>query len=1694
MAQKNDSFKERQIEEMEVLQAVFMDDFKDLRKKDAWKVYRPPEVCLSLIPLQSTYGGEVYAKIDMIVRCPEKYPDVMPEIKLENSKGLSNQQIASLKSELENQAKEAVGEVMIYDLAQHVQNFLHLNNKPGPKSFFEEMMSNKKEKEEKEMREKQKKVDFLKKKEQKQLQQIEDEIHKRKEALKEETRKMKEARMMADMEDDDSINVTSIKKDSDPKNRSSSSPALSPRRVRKDSDSFSKGDRKRRTSTPTRDRDRSNSVEIGDHSKEHKGTSILAFNIKTERTIHRGKCLGHSARGSTVYAGMDTETGELVSIAEWVLQWRHVGRKMGVDDKEEYEKEASKYLKQVNNIEQELCSLLKLDQKNLLNYLSMKWVHDGGRIIIYVLKEFAGGGNLEMHTKKRVPVPYELLRFYTFEVLEGLTYLHNKAVTHKDLRTSCVFLEKDGAVKLADYSLDKRIADLYEMVELTRPGVHFSNLENRPATLGRSAKKADVYQLGVMLLSLALGQPVTNSLPEVPTYLPPELQDFITKCLMKDEKTRWSAFQLQEHEFVKTSLSHAAIHARKVQAAQDFLQKEGAKDQDADQSQEMPLFLRGDTSGQSRLTSEFEILEWLGKGGFGDVIKVRNQLDGRFYAIKRILLNPKSKQFNRKITREVKLLSRLNHENVVRYYNSWIETSMEPVPDDSCTSSSSPADLIQSPPHPKAAASIRNSLGFLDNIENFAPTLADASGEWSISVDVPQGGAESSSSDSGSDDDDDEDDDRDFAVFGREFLNSDSVSESDEGIIFERSNKSSHAEECRLTVEKQQANKSSEERPKAQFLYIQMEFCEKSTLRNCIDAGLYLDTNRVWRLFREIIEGLIHIHEQGMIHRDLKPVNIFLDSNDHVKIGDFGLATTDIIAKQNTALMDVTLPSTSQTEVTSSKSGSMTADGETAMTGKVGTALYVSPEVMKSATMKMHYDQKVDSYSLGIIFFEMCYRPLSTGMERVKTLSNLRQATIELPDDFDEIEMPNQVAVIRWMLQHDPVNRPTSQELLQSDYLPPPQMEEAELNEVLRSTISNPQCKAYKRMIGAMFSQPVSAADEFMFDVDIHKGSFSTHSTLIFNYVCDTMETIFKKHGAIKVTTPTLMPKNTLYDQNDQYTCFMNKSGGLVALPYDLRAPFSRYLARNNVSSLKRYSIERVYREKKLYGLHPRELTEAAVDIVTPNQGNLVPEAEVLHIIHEIIHEFPPLKDRNYYLRVNHTALMRGILMHCGIADELHNDVVTIINETKTAKHKKQQLFNRLTNVGVAEQSIESLITYIETDGSFGKVASILKSITKTKGQAGSLAKKGLHELEAILSNAEHLGVKVPAILTLGLVYNTHHFSGVVFQVVMEVPRKKGKHVLDILAAGGRYDGLIARFRMSRDLVSQTAVGASIAVDKIVAACMDIRDKTEMEIPTISDVLICTLGHRAMVKEQLHLASDLWAAGISTQVLYDTTKSLEEMQDICRDKGVSHLIVFKDTEIGSVKVQSFDKETSRTIEKKMSPQEVTEGLQRIYQAKLEESVPQTSRTSSMSSQVPSEGQTQTSHTSSHTGLPNFTITFLMPDSKLATSTKKKYESQIYAKVTPPLKQLSSKAKVFVIGVELPVAVLKTIAACLDIDGDEATYDSSISEIVEKHQRFRKYLTKIFDKIHSLKFENTSGGNSSVIIIYGLKDDCYKVLL
>jgi translation initiation factor 2-alpha kinase 4 len=112
-------------------------------------------------------------------------------------------------------------------------------------------------------------------------------------------------------------------------------------------------------------------------------------------------------------------------------------------------------------------------------------------------------------------------------------------------------------------------------------------------------------------------------------------------------------------------------------------------------------------------------------------------------------------------------------------------------------------------------------------------------------------------------------------------------------------------------------------------------------LRDLITRGLYKNTQEIWRLFRQILEGLVHIHGLNIVHRDLKPENIFIsisaDGADNVKIGDFGLATSG--------------------QFSVDKAGANVIETDD-MTRSIGTAYYSAPEV-RSAVNGM-YSTKVD--------------------------------------------------------------------------------------------------------------------------------------------------------------------------------------------------------------------------------------------------------------------------------------------------------------------------------------------------------------------------------------------------------------------------------------------------------------------------------------------------------------------------------------------------------------------------------------------------------------------------------------------------------------------------------------------------------------------------------------------------------------
>ncbi|NWS32194.1 E2AK2 kinase, partial [Polioptila caerulea] len=171
--------------------------------------------------------------------------------------------------------------------------------------------------------------------------------------------------------------------------------------------------------------------------------------------------------------------------------------------------------------------------------------------------------------------------------------------------------------------------------------------------------------------------------------------------------------------------------------------------------------------------------------------------------------------------------------------------------------------------------------------------------------------------------------------------------------------------------------------------FIQMEFCEQGTLEK------WIAKNREHRKYHEmaqnkflqIVKGVQYIHSEELIHRDLKPQNIFISHDNKIKIGDFGL-------------------------VTSMAFETLTEDR--------GTKSYMAPE--QSGTK---YGKEVDIYALGLIWFEIL--SAFTYHEKTKVWPSVRKG--ELPECFTN-QFLTEASIIKKMLSKDPSGRITISHLL----------------------------------------------------------------------------------------------------------------------------------------------------------------------------------------------------------------------------------------------------------------------------------------------------------------------------------------------------------------------------------------------------------------------------------------------------------------------------------------------------------------------------------------------------------------------------------------------------------------------------------------------------------------------------------------
>jgi eukaryotic-like serine/threonine-protein kinase len=171
-----------------------------------------------------------------------------------------------------------------------------------------------------------------------------------------------------------------------------------------------------------------------------------------------------------------------------------------------------------------------------------------------------------------------------------------------------------------------------------------------------------------------------------------------------------------------------------------------------------------------------------------------------------------------------------------------------------------------------------------------------------------------------------------------------------------------------------------------------MEWVEGELLRKILNNERKLVPDRALKIAAGVCDALEYIHAQGVVHRDLKPENIMVDSEDRVKLIDFGIAS-------EAGARRLTFGKLSQV---------------------MGTADYISPEQVKSK----RGDARSDIYALGVILYEMLTGNTPFPGSNPFVIMNSRLANHAVPPrEIDPEISPQMQEVIYRALEREPKHR-----------------------------------------------------------------------------------------------------------------------------------------------------------------------------------------------------------------------------------------------------------------------------------------------------------------------------------------------------------------------------------------------------------------------------------------------------------------------------------------------------------------------------------------------------------------------------------------------------------------------------------------------------------------------------------------------
>ena len=222
------------------------------------------------------------------------------------------------------------------------------------------------------------------------------------------------------------------------------------------------------------------------------------------------------------------------------------------------------------------------NHKNIINYIESFYVGNE----LSVIMEYLPGGALTDVVTETIMRDGQIAAVCS-EALQGLDYLHQHGILHRDIKSDNVLLGMDGRVKLIDFGFCANVRGDEEKHK-TMVGTPYWMA---PEVISRKqyGKKVDIWSLGIMALEMKDGKPpyfneeplramfliATHGRPELPSWnkYPAEFKDFIDCCLQTSPADRKSAKELLDHKFLENQTDLKTLGTL-IRAAKKRLKKQ----------------------------------------------------------------------------------------------------------------------------------------------------------------------------------------------------------------------------------------------------------------------------------------------------------------------------------------------------------------------------------------------------------------------------------------------------------------------------------------------------------------------------------------------------------------------------------------------------------------------------------------------------------------------------------------------------------------------------------------------------------------------------------------------------------------------------------------------------------------------------------------------------------------------------------------------------------------------------------------------------------------------------------------------------------------------------------------------------------------------------------------------------------------